>query len=60
MIEIKELVIKATITENGRNSNNPDNNIYPNSPMMSEDDRNLLLEDCVRQVLRILDRRNER
>lgn len=60
MIDIKEVVIRAIIVEDG---NRPDagRKTGPVAPApMTDEARAQLIEDCVRQVLAILERQTER
>ncbi len=53
-VEIRELVIRAITTLEERNSQA--------SPLVevSQDDREAIIQECVRQVLRILKKKKER
>lgn len=59
MIEIKELVVRAIVVEDGAKPG-AGKLAAPGSGPMSDDARTQLIEDCVRQVLAILERQTER
>jgi hypothetical protein len=63
-IEIKELVVKATLVEDGNrrggNSNGSAGAAPQSQNMLDETSRQKLLEDCVQQVLEILERQKDR
>jgi hypothetical protein len=63
-IEIKELVVKAILVENGnmQGGNTPGSTTpLPQLPnTLDEAARQKLLEDCVQQVLAILERQKDR
>ena len=53
-VEIKELIIRAVaIEDRGRGRNRP-------GSQMSDDDKEAIIEACVRQTLRILKKARER
>lgn len=62
MIEIKEMLVRAIIVDNGNSSHNIDKkyNEESNHHQLSEEERNVLIDDCIRQVLAILERQKER
>ena len=59
-VEIRELVVKALQVENGPGGmrNAPPQTAAP--PALDDDTKQTLIEDCVRQVLAILEREKER
>ena len=59
MIEVNELVVRATVVENGRESDrvNPGSTgVGSGNCGMSEEEKAALIEDCIRQVRRIRER----
>lgn len=62
MVEIRELVVRAIVVEDGNTRPGGGRNAAPaaGAAGLSEDARALLIEDCVRQVLAILERQTER
>lgn len=60
MIEIKELVVRAIVVEDGARPSAGKLAASPGSGSMSDEARTRLIEDCVRQVLAILERQTER
>lgn len=62
MVEIRELVVRAIVVEDGNARAGGARNAAPaaGAAGLSEDARMLLIEDCVRQVLAILERQTER
>ena len=62
MVEIKELVVRATVVENSASSG-AQNGAAASSgaaPAFNSETQQQLIEDCVRQVLAILERKNDR
>jgi hypothetical protein len=59
-VEIRELVIRAVTTLAPEDSEQPEDS--ERSPRVQEppDDRDAIIQECVRQVLRILRQRKER
>ena len=60
MIEIKEMVVRAIIVEDGARPGAGTTASPPTSGPMSDEARAQLIDDCVRQVLAILERQTER
>lgn len=54
-VEIKELIIRATTTMDPRTNRQP-----PARAHLSDEEREALIEECVKQVLKILQRQRER
>lgn len=59
MVEIRELVVRAIVVDDATPSNKT-GGATPSAGGLSEEARALLIEDCVRQVLAILERQTER
>lgn len=63
-IEIKELVVKAILVEDGNRQGGNANGSAGSAPqlpnILDEASRQKLLEDCVQQVLAILERQKDR
>lgn len=53
-VEIKELIIKAIAIENHQGAETPA------SVTMTDDDRNAIIDACVKQVLKVLKQAKER
>ena len=60
MIEIKELVVRAIVVEDGAKPGAGKSAAPSGSGHLSDEARTQLIEDCVRQVLAILERQTER
>jgi primase-polymerase (primpol)-like protein len=61
MIEIKELMVRAVIVENAKEQGKGTNaHAQHHKVCLSEEERNLLIEDCIRQVMAIIERQKER
>ncbi len=60
MVEIKELVVRAILVEDGARKGGAPAAAQGPAGALGDDARLLLIEDCVRQVLAILERKTER
>jgi len=60
MVEIRELVVRAIVIEDAAQPGNVPPSTSKAGSGLSDDARTLLIEDCVRQVLAILERQTER
>lgn len=58
-VEIRELVIRAEIQE-GSKGPSKDPNHYGDQKAISQEERAQLIEECVAQVLAVLDKQKER
>ena len=60
-VEIKELVIRAIVAPEGGETQENAGETAASAPMLdSSSDRDALIQECVRQVLRILQKKEER
>ncbi|NJN17072.1 MAG: hypothetical protein HC822_12760 [Oscillochloris sp.] len=62
-VEIRELIIRAVVAEPARPAARADEGEDPeveDSPAPYDDDRDSLIEECVRQVLRIIQQQKAR
>jgi hypothetical protein len=62
MIEIKEMLVRTIVVDNGNSSNEKDKKNMGefNHKPLNEEEYQVLVDDCIRQVLAILERQKDR